>query len=227
MRILLVEDDDDLRETLHARLKREGFAVDCAADGEEGLYLGREFPIDVAIIDLGLPKISGMELIRTLREEEKRFPILVLTARGNWQDKVAGLEVGADDYLVKPFQVEELLARLNALVRRSAGWTQAVLRSGKIQLDTAAQDLKVDGIAVELTSYEYKVLEYLMMHAGEVISKTRLTEHIYAQDYDRDSNVIEVFIGRLRKKLDPGGGSKTIETLRGRGYRFRLLDPAD
>ena len=227
MRVLLVEDEARLRETLVARLKREGYAVDAAADGEEGLYLGREFPVDIAIIDLGLPKISGMDLIRTLREEDKRFPILVLTARGSWQDKVAGLEAGADDYLVKPFQVEELLARLNALVRRSAGWTQALLQSGKIQLDTAAQDLKVDGKSTELTSYEYKVLEYLMMHAGEVISKTRLTEHIYDQDYDRDSNVIEVFIGRLRKKLDPGDGSKPIETLRGRGYRFCLLDAAD
>lgn len=227
MRVLLVEDEDRLRETLVARLKREGYAVDAAPDGEEGLYLGREFPIDVAVIDLGLPKVSGMDLIRTLRAEEKRFPILILTARGSWQDKVAGLEAGADDYLVKPFHVEELLARLNALVRRSAGWTQAVLQSGKIELDTAAQDLKVDGNVIELTSYEYKVLEYLMMHAGEVISKTRLTEHIYNQDYDRDSNVIEVFIGRLRKKLDPGGGSKTIETLRGRGYRFRLLDAFD
>lgn len=227
MRVLLVEDEARLRATLVARLQREGYAVDAAADGEEGLYLGREFPIDVAIIDLGLPKISGMDLIRILREEEKRFPILVLTARGSWQDKVAGLEVGADDYLVKPFQVEELLARLNALVRRSAGWAQPVLQSGQIQLDTAAQDLKVAGQSVELTSYEYKVLEYLMMHAGSVISKSRLTEHIYAQDYDRDSNVIEVFIGRLRKKLDPGDGSKPIETLRGRGYRFCLLDVAD
>jgi two-component system response regulator PhoP len=224
MRVLLVEDEDRLRETLAARLKREGYAVDAAPDGEEGLYLGREYPVDVAVIDLGLPKLSGMDLIRTLREEEKRFPILVLTARGSWQDKVTGLEAGADDYLVKPFHVEELLARLNALVRRSAGWTQAVLQSGKIQLDTAAQDLKVDGNSVELTSYEYKVIEYLMMHAGEVISKTRLTEHIYEQDYDRDSNVIEVFIGRLRKKLDLGDGSKPIETLRGRGYRFRMLD---
>jgi two-component system response regulator PhoP len=225
MRVLLVEDEPSLRETLAARLKRDGFAVDAAPDGEEGLYFGREYPLDVAIIDLGLPKLSGMDLIRTLREEGKEFPILVLTARGDWQDKVEGLEAGADDYLVKPFHVEELLARLNALVRRSAGgWTQAKLSLGPIVLDTAAQELRVDDQSTELTSYEYRVLEYLMMHAGEVVSKTRLTEHIYDQDFDRDSNVIEVFIGRLRKKLDRNGDLKPIETLRGRGYRFRKLD---
>ena len=224
MRVLLVEDEQDLRENLAARLKEEGYAVDVAADGEEGLYFGEEYPLDVAIIDLGLPKLSGMEVITKLRASEKQFPILVLTARGQWQDKVAGLQAGADDYLVKPFVTEELLARLNALVRRSAGWTQSTLALGPYELDTAAQEAKVNGAAIELTSYEYKVLEYLMMHAGEVVSKTRLTEHIYEQDYDRDSNVIEVFIGRLRKKLDHDGKSKPIETLRGRGYRFKTAE---
>ncbi|MFK7955331.1 MAG: response regulator transcription factor [Lysobacterales bacterium] len=223
MRVLVVEDDTPLRETLVARLQREGYAVDAAADGEEGLYLGREYPIDVAVVDLGLPKLNGMEVIEQWRKAEKRFPVLILTARGEWQDKVEGLGAGADDYLVKPFHVEELLARLNALVRRAAGWAQSVLRCGPIALDTSAQQVTLSDRPVELTSFEYKVLEYLMMHAGEVISKSRLTDHIYEQDFDRDSNVIEVFVGRLRKKLDPKGVTKPIETLRGRGYRFRAI----
>ena len=222
MRILLVEDEAPLRETLSARLKREGFAVDSAADGEEGLYHGRELPFDIAVIDLGLPKLSGMDLVRNLRTEGKKFPILILTARSSWQDKVEGLKHGADDYLVKPFHVEELLARINALVRRASGWTRPVLECGPISLDTTAQTVSVNGATVELTSYEYKVLEYLMMHAGELVSKADLTEHIYQQDFDRDSNVLEVFIGRLRRKLDADNSLKPIETVRGRGYRFAI-----
>jgi len=222
MRILLVEDEAPLRETLAARLKREGYAVDMAADGDEGLYLGREVPFDVAIIDLGLPKKSGMELINDLRAAGQRCPILILTARTSWQDKVTGLKQGADDYLVKPFHVEELLARINALVRRASGWTKPVLECGPIVLDTTAQMVKVDGQAADLTSYEYKVLEFLILHAGELVSKADLTEHIYQQDFDRDSNVLEVFIGRLRRKLDPEGTLKPIETVRGRGYRFAI-----
>ena len=222
MRILLVEDEAPLRETLTARLKREGFAVDSAADGEEGLYHGRELPFDVAVIDLGLPKMSGMDLVRNLRTEGKKFPILILTARSSWQDKVEGLKAGADDYLVKPFHVEELLARINALVRRASGWTKPVLTCGPVTLDTTAQTVTVVGAIVDLTSYEYKVLEYLMLHAGELVSKSDLTEHIYQQDFDRDSNVLEVFIGRLRKKLDPENTIKPIETVRGRGYRFAI-----
>ncbi len=222
MRVLLVEDEAPLRETLGARLQREGFAVDLAVDGEEGLYLGQEVPFDVAIIDLGLPKLSGMELVRRLRENGRRFPILILTARGSWQDKVEGLRAGADDYLVKPFHVEELLARLNALVRRAAGWSRPLLRCGPIALDTAAQKVTVNDQPVELTSYEYKVLEFLMLNAGNLVSKAELTEHIYQQDFERDSNVLEVFIGRLRRKLDPEGTIKPIETVRGRGYRFAL-----
>ncbi|MCB1554499.1 MAG: response regulator transcription factor [Xanthomonadales bacterium] len=222
MRILLVEDEAPLRETLAARLRREGFAVDLASDGEEGLYQGREVPFDVAVIDLGLPKMSGMDLVRALRAEGKTFPVLILTARTSWQDKVEGLKAGADDYLVKPFHVEELLARLNALLRRAAGWSKPVLECGPIRLDLAAQTVGIDGIAIDLTSYEYKVLEYLMLHAGELVSKADLTEHIYQQDFDRDSNVLEVFIGRLRKKLDPEGTLKPIETVRGRGYRFAI-----
>lgn len=223
MRLLLIEDDDALRRSLVARLREEGFAVDEAATGSDGLFLGREYPIDAAIIDLGLPDLSGMAVIRELRSAGHRFPILILTARDAWQDKVEGLEAGADDYLVKPFVVPELLARINALLRRAAGWADTVLRAGPYELDTSGQQLRVAGVAVELTSFEYKVLEYLMLHAGEVISKTRLTEHIYDEDFERDSNVIEVFIGRLRRKLDPDGVQRPIETLRGRGYRFRTL----
>jgi len=222
MRILLVEDEAPLRETLAARLKREGYAVDMAADGEEGLYMGREVPFDVAIIDLGLPKKSGMELINDLRAAGQRCPILILTARTSWQDKVTGLKQGADDYLVKPFHVEELLARINALVRRASGWTKPVLECGPIVLDTTAQTVKVEGQVADLTSYEYKVLEFLILHAGELVSKADLTEHIYQQDFDRDSNVLEVFIGRLRRKLDPDNTLKPIETVRGRGYRFAI-----
>ena len=222
MRVLLVEDEAPLRETLAARLKREGFAVDTAGDGEEGLYHGREVPFDIAVIDLGLPKMSGMDLVKALREAGQKFPILILTARSSWQDKVEGLKSGADDYLVKPFHVEELLARMNALLRRAAGWSKPSLDCGPVKLDLSAQTVTVNGVGVDLTSYEYKVLEYLMLHAGELVSKADLTEHIYQQDFDRDSNVLEVFIGRLRKKLDPEGEIKPIETVRGRGYRFAI-----
>lgn len=222
MRLLLVEDEIPLLRQLAGQLERKGFAVEQASDGTEGLYLGRELPVDVAIIDLGLPDIPGMEIIRTLRKEDKNFPILILTARGRWQEKVEGLEAGADDYLVKPFEFAELLARLNALLRRNSGWATPVLRFSGIALDTMSQQLTVAGEVVALTAYEYRVLEYLMLHAGEVISKTRLTEHIYEQDYDRDSNVLEVLLSRLRRKLDPDNTLKPVETLRGRGYRFRL-----
>jgi two-component system, OmpR family, response regulator PhoP len=222
MRILLVEDEAPLRETLAARLKREGYAVDTASDGEEAMFLGREVPFDVAIIDLGLPKMTGLELIQKLRGLGQKYPILILTARSSWQDKVEGLKNGADDYLVKPFHVEELLARINALMRRATGWSKPQLECGPIVLDTTAQTVTVAGNGVELTTYEYKVLEYLMLHAGELVSKADLTEHIYQQDFDRDSNVLEVFIGRLRRKLDPDNALKPIETVRGRGYRFAI-----
>ena len=222
MRVLIVEDEDALRDQLQEQLRSEGYAVDVAADGQEGLFMGREYPFDVAIVDLGLPKVNGVDVIKTLRDEGKVYPILVLTARGRWQDKVEGLEAGADDYLVKPFQLEELLARLKALLRRSVGVAKPKLECGPIVLDTSAQTVTVNGAAIELTAYEYKLLEYLILHSGEVISKTVLTEHIYDQDFDRDSNVIEVFVGRLRKKLDPENSYQPIETLRGRGYRFTL-----
>lgn len=221
MRILLVEDEPQLQGQLKQHLQQRGFSVDTSDDGENGLFLGREYPFDLGIIDLGLPGISGMQLIRELRQLGKDFPILILTARDSWQDKVEGLESGADDYLTKPFHHEELLARVNALLRRASGHASPVIENDGIQLNTAEQSLHIDGTPVELTGHEYRVIEYLMIHAGKVVSKTELTEHIYDQDFDRDSNVLEVFIGRLRKKLDPSGKRKPIETLRGRGYRFR------
>jgi two-component system response regulator PhoP len=221
MHILIVEDESRLREHLRDRLRKNGYVVEVAADGEEGLYYGQEFPLDLAVIDIGLPKISGIELIRRFRSNGKHFPILILTARRNWQDKVEGLETGADDYLVKPFRFEELQARLNALLRRASGWSKPVIDCGPISLDTGKQTVTVAGEAVELTAFEYRVLEYLMLHAGQVVSKSELTDNIYDQDYDRNSNVLEVFIGRLRRKLDPDNRINPIETLRGRGYRFR------
>lgn len=222
MKILLIEDDENLREVLEKRLKEEGFVVETADNGEDGLHLAKEFDYDLAIIDLGLPKISGMEVIQTVREEDISYPILVLTARGSWQDKVMGLDAGADDYLVKPFHFPELLARVNALVRRSAGFSSPELVCGYVTLNTSTGEVKSNEKLVDLTSYEYKVLEYLMLHQNKVISKSTLTEHIYHQDYDRDSNVIEVFVGRLRRKLQAKDvKQKVIETLRGRGYRMR------
>jgi two-component system, OmpR family, response regulator PhoP len=222
MRLLLVEDDQNLGRSLAVQLERAGYAVDRAEDGREGLYYAREYPIDLAIIDLGLPTMSGVELIKTLRSDGKDYPILVLTARDRWQDKVEALKLGADDYVVKPFHVEELLARVDALLRRAGGWAQSELVCGPITLDTRSQDVVVDGRKLELTSFEYRLLEYLMLHAGEVVSKTQITEALYDEDFERDSNVIEVFIGRLRRKLDPEGSYKPIETLRGRGYRLAL-----
>jgi two-component system response regulator PhoP len=221
MHILIVEDELRLREHLRDRLRKNGYVVEVAADGEEGLYYGQQFPLDLAVIDIGLPKISGIELIRRFRSNGRHFPILILTARRNWQDKVEGLETGADDYLVKPFRFEELEARLNALLRRASGWSKPVIDCGPISLDTGKQTTTVAGDPVVLTAFEYRVLEYLMLHAGQVVSKAELTDNIYDQDYDRDSNVLEVFIGRLRRKLDPGNRINPIETLRGRGYRFR------
>lgn len=220
MRVLVVEDERSLREQLMGQLRDRGYSVDGAADGEEGRFYGEAYPYDLAIIDIGLPKMTGIELIRHLRQKDYAFPILILTARGDWQDKVEGLEAGADDYLVKPFHLEEMLARLNALLRRSAGLSSPRVEIGHVCLDTATQSVTANGEVVDLTAYEYKVLEYLMLNQGKVVSKTELTEHIYDQDFDRDSNVLEVFIRRLRKKLDPDGVLLPIETLRGRGYRY-------
>jgi two-component system response regulator PhoP len=222
MRLLVIEDDDTLRESLAAQLADAGYAVEKAADGREGLYFAMEYPVDLAIIDLGLPEVSGLDIIREAREKGKTYPILILTARDRWQDKVDGLSAGADDYVVKPFHFEEVSARVHALLRRSGGWASSVMTAGPVTLDMGRQEVRVSDVPVELTSFEYKIIEYLMLRAGQVISKTELTERLYDQDFERDSNVIEVFIGRLRKKLDPQNALKPIETLRGRGYRFAL-----
>ena len=222
MRVLVIEDEPQLREQLVKRLHSEGFAVDATGSGTEGAYLGAEYPIDVAIVDLGLPDMPGIKVIEQWRKADLSFPVLILTARGRWEDKVSGLEIGADDYLVKPFHTEELIARLRALVRRSAGWAEAKLRCGPIVLDTAAKTADVHNEPVELTAFEYKVLEHLMLHTGRVVSKTELSEHLYEDETDRDSNVLEVIIGRLRKKLDPDRDLKPIDTVRGQGYRFRF-----
>ncbi len=222
MRLLVIEDDVTLRETLAQKLTDAGFAVEQAADGTEGLYFAQEYPIDLAIIDLGLPGMSGLDIIRQVRADGKTYPILILTARDRWEDKVDGLSAGADDYVVKPFHFEEISARVNALLRRSGGWASSQLEAGPVSLDMTRQELKVSDAAIELTSFEYKIIEYLMVRAGQVISKAELTDRLYDQDFERDSNVIEVFIGRLRKKMDPDNSITPIETLRGRGYRFAL-----
>jgi two-component system, OmpR family, response regulator PhoP len=227
MRVLVVEDEAALRETLRSRLVAAGFTVDEAADGNEGLFAGSEYPLDLAIIDLGLPGLAGLEVIRRLRAARKSYPILILTARDNWQDKVEGLQAGADDYVAKPFHFEEVLARVQALLRRAGGWASPLLKCGPVELDTRAQTVEVSGVKVELTTFEYRILEHLMLRAGDVISKSELTERLYDQDFERDSNVIEVLVGRLRRKLDPQEQLHPIETLRGRGYRFALpRDPA-
>jgi two-component system response regulator PhoP len=222
MRILLVEDDVRLQDSLADLLRGAGFAVDVSSDGIEGLFFGEEYPVDLAIIDLGLPGMSGLELIRKLRSSERQFPILILTARADWQDKVEGLESGADDYMTKPFHPEELKARIGALLRRAAGHAQPVIEFGPLKIDLASQRVLNGDHEIELTTYEYKVFEYMLMHPDEVVTKTALSEHIYEEDLDRDSNVIEVFVGRLRRKIDPQGSMNPIETLRGRGYRLSM-----
>ena len=220
MRLLVLEDEPALRDTLAQQFRTAGFTIDAAADGVEGEFAGLEYPIDVAVVDLGLPGRSGLEAIRAWRKAGKTFPVLILTARDSWQEKVAGLDSGADDYVTKPFRFEEVLARVQALLRRSGGWSQPLLKCGAVELDTRAQEVRVGGVAVELTAFEYRLLEYLMLRAGQVVSKAELTEKLYEQDFERDSNTIEVFIGRLRRKLDPDNRHQPIETLRGRGYRI-------
>lgn len=220
MRILVVEDEPTLQAQVRRELEKLAYTVDGTGDGKEALYLASEYPFDAAVVDLGLPGMSGLDVIAKLRSDGSRLPILILTARGSWQDKVAGLEKGADDYLTKPFQMEELAARLNALLRRAAGSADNVLRCGPFELNLAAQEVSVSGKPVELTSYEYKLLEHLVRERVRVLSKDELAAHLYPHDEERDSNVIEVLVGRLRKKLDPGNTLRPIETLRGRGYRF-------
>ena len=222
MRLLLIEDDAALRLGLARQLEAEGYRVDQAGDGEDGLFQAREYPVDLAIVDLGLPKLSGLAVVQRLRAEGRTLPILVLTARSSWQDKVAGLEAGADDYLVKPFEYPELAARVKALLRRSLKAASDVLAFGPLAIDFAAQSARLHGEPMDLTAYEYRVLEYLVRERPRVVSKQALSDYLYPHDQDRDSNVLEVLVGRLRRKLDPEGRLAPIETLRGRGYRFTL-----
>jgi two-component system, OmpR family, response regulator len=214
VRLLVVEDDKDLNRQIVNALENAGYAVDKAFDGEEGLYLGETEPYDAVILDLGLPRVDGVAVLQGWRRAGKTMPVLILTARDRWSDKVSGFDAGADDYVVKPFHIEELLARVRALLRRAAGHATAELICGPVRLDTRASRVVVDGNPVKLTSHEYRLLAYLMHHQGRVVSRTELVEHLYDQDFDRDSNTIEVFVGRLRKKL----GVEIIETVRGLGY---------
>ena len=220
MRILVVEDDPDLSRQLGAALSDAGYAIDFAPDGEEAHFLGETEPYDAIVLDLGLPKIDGVTVLERWRRAKVATPVLILTARGAWSDKVAGFDAGADDYLAKPFHTEELLARLRALLRRSAGHAAPNLSSGALRLDPRAARATVNGEPLRLTSLEYRLLHYLMMHQDRVISRTELVEHLYDQDFDRDSNTIEVFIGRLRKKIGPD----RIETVRGLGYHLVALE---
>jgi two-component system OmpR family response regulator len=216
VRILLVEDDPTLRAQLRGGFVDAGYVVDEADNGELAHFLGETEPFDAVVLDLGLPRLDGLSVLRRWRAADITTPVLILTARDNWHEKVAGIDAGADDYLAKPFHLEELLARLRALIRRAQGLASPLLQCGALAMDTRSGRVTLSGQPVSLTSHEYKVLAYLMHRPGAVVSRTELTEHIYAQDYDRDSNTIEVFVGRLRRKLPPG----TIETVRGMGYRL-------
>ena len=220
MRILVVEDEPTLAEQLAATLQTAGYAVDTAANGRDAGYMGEVETFDAVVLDLGLPMVDGLTVLKRWRALGRTMPVLILTARGDWHEKVAGIDAGADDYLTKPFHMEELLARIRALIRRAAGQASAEIACGPLVLDTRSGRVSVDGQALSLTSHEFRVLAYLIHHAGEIVSRTELTEHIYAQDYDRDSNTIEVFVARLRKKLPPG----LIETVRGLGYRLTCPD---
>lgn len=216
MRILVVEDDTDLNRQLVTALEEAGYVVDSATDGEDGHFLGDTEPYDAVVLDLGLPTLDGLSVLENWRRDGRTMPVLILTARDRWSDKVAGIDAGADDYVAKPFHMEEVLARVRALVRRAAGHASNELTCGNVRLDLRAGRVTVDGSPVKLTSHEYRLLSYLLHHQGKVISRTELTEHLYDQDFDRDSNTVEVFVGRLRKKI----GSDMIETIRGLGYRL-------
>lgn len=220
MRILLAEDDGDLAEQLASLLTEAGYAVDIAPDGEEAQFLGETEPYDAVILDLGLPEIDGLSVLKRWRKEGHRMPVLILTARDGWSEKVDGLDAGADDYVTKPFELEEVLARLRALIRRASGHASAELECGPVRLDTRNGRVQVSGEPIRLTAQEFKLLSYLMHHQGEVVSRTELTEHLYDQDFDRDSNTIEVFVNRVRKKL----GVELIHTVRGMGYRLEASE---
>jgi len=223
MRILVVEDDKDLNRQLVGALTEAGYAVDTAFDGEEGHFLGDTEPYDAVILDIGLPQMDGIRVLENWREDGRKMPVLILTARDRWSDKVAGIDAGADDYVAKPFHMEEVLARVRALLRRSAGHASSEIECGPVRLDTRSSRVTVDGSHVKLTSHEFRLLSYLMHHQGRVVSRTELVEHLYDQDFDRDSNTIEVFVGRLRKKL----GTDIIETVRGLGYSINAPASAD
>ncbi|HSI42276.1 MAG TPA: response regulator transcription factor [Xanthobacteraceae bacterium] len=221
MRLLVVEDDPDLNRQIFEALSDAGYAVDRAYDGEEGHYLGENEPYDAVVLDIGLPKMDGLSVLESWRRGGKKMPVLILTARDRWSDKVQGFDAGADDYVAKPFHMEEVLARLRALLRRAAGHAASELACGPVMLDTRSGRVTVSGRAVKLTSHEYRLLAYLMHHTGRVVSRTELVEHLYDQDFDRDSNTIEVFVGRLRKKLD----IDVIQTVRGLGYLLVAPEP--
>ncbi|PSM18138.1 MULTISPECIES: response regulator transcription factor [Nitratireductor] len=216
MRILVVEDDKNLNRQISDALAEAGYVVDTAYDGEEGHFLGDTEPYDAVILDIGLPEMDGLSVIEQWRRDGKKMPVLMLTARDRWSDKVAGIDAGADDYVAKPFHIEEVLARVRALIRRAAGHATTELVCGGLRLDTKTSKVDLDGTPVKLTSHEFRLLAYLMHHMGEVVSRTELVEHLYDQDFDRDSNTVEVFVGRLRKKI----GNDLIETVRGMGYRM-------
>jgi len=217
LRLLVIEDDPDLNRQLATALTDAGYVVDRAFDGEEGHYLGETEPYDAVILDIGLPKMDGISVLESWRRAGRAMPVLMLTARDRWSDKVQGFDAGADDYVPKPFHMEEVLARVRALIRRAAGHASSELICGPLRLDTKASKADLDGVPLKLTSHEFRLLAYLMHHIGEVVSRTELVEHLYDQDFDRDSNTIEVFVGRLRKKM----GIDLIETVRGMGYRMR------
>lgn len=216
MRVLVVEDDRDLNRQLVAAFRDAGYAVDAAFDGEEGHFLGDTEPYDAIVLDIGLPEMDGITVLEKWRRAARNTPVLILTARDRWSDKVSGIDAGADDYVTKPFHIEEVLARVRALIRRAAGHAASQIECGPLALDTRISRVTVDGNPVKLTSHEFRLLSYLMHHQDKVVSRTELTEHLYDQDFDRDSNTIEVFVGRLRKKL----GIDCIETVRGLGYRL-------
>jgi len=221
MRILLVEDDAELNRQIKESLEDAGYVVDAALDGEEGHFLGDTEPYDCVVLDIGLPLMDGISVLQRWREDERTMPVLILTARDRWNDKVAGIDAGADDYVTKPFHIEEVLARVRALIRRASGHATSELACGPLIVDTKTSRALVDGKALKLTSHEFRLLSYLIHHKAEVVSRTELTEHLYDQDFDRDSNTVEVFVGRLRRKI----GHDLIETVRGLGYRLR--DPAE
>ncbi|MBB4954470.1 two-component system OmpR family response regulator [Agrobacterium vitis] len=223
MRILVVEDDVNLNRQLVEALQEAGYVVDQAMDGEEGHYLGDTEPYDAVILDIGLPNMDGITVLEKWRSAGRAMPVLILTARDRWSDKVSGIDAGADDYVTKPFHVEEVLARIRALIRRAAGHASSEIACGPVRLDTKSSKVTVSGKALKLTSHEFRLLSYLMHHMGEVVSRTELVEHMYDQDFDRDSNTIEVFVGRLRKKI----GLDMIETVRGLGYRIKAPDSVE